>query len=257
MPVTDRVTDKNLIELAKQQYENKQRSTVPSVIVPLPSNGQVYQESSPLRKGVVEMRYMTAYDEDILTNSTYIKQGIVLDKLVQSLVLDSIDIDTLIIADKEAMIIAAKVHGYGPEYPVTVLDSTVTPAKMVQRTMNLAKLQIKPMTIQSNAAGEFAYTAEGIAIKFKYISRHEIETISDDHAVSDFLKLSIKEVNGSRELHDIEHFIRYQMTPTESKTFRKYIADNMPSIKLEAEFPGEAGGTFTAGFQIGGDLFWV
>jgi hypothetical protein len=257
MPVTDRVTDKNLIELAKQQYENKQRSTVPSVIVPLPSNGQVYQESSPLRSGTVEMRYMTAYDEDILTNSTYIKQGVVLDKLVQALVLAPIDIDELIIADKEAMIIAARVYGYGPEYPVTVLDSTVSPSKMVQRSMNLSKLQVNPMTIKSNPAGEFDYNAEGIAIKFKYVSRREIETISDEHAVSDFLKLSIKEVNGSRELHDIEHFIRYQMTPTESKTFRKYIADHMPSIKLESEFPGEAGGTFTAGFQIGGDLFWV
>ena len=257
MPVTNRVTDKNLIELAKQQYENKQRSVVPSVMVPLPSNGQVYQETSPLRKGVVEMRYMTAYDEDILTNSTYIKQGVVLDKLIASLVLDPIDINELIVADKEAMIIAARVYGYGPEYPVTVTDSTVNPPKLVQRNMNLSKLQVNPMTIQSNAAGEFDYIAEGIAIKFKYISRRDIETISDEHAVSDFLKLTIKEVNGKRDMHDIEHFIRYQMTPTESKTFRKYIADNLPSIKLEAEFPGEAGGTFTAGFQIGGDLFWV
>ncbi len=97
MPVTDRLSDKNLIELAKQQYENKQRSTVPSVLVPLPSKGQVYPESSALRKGHVEMRYMTAYDEDILTNSTYIKQGVVLDKLVKSLVLDPIDIDDLIV----------------------------------------------------------------------------------------------------------------------------------------------------------------
>ena len=72
MPVTERFSDKNLIELAKQQYENKQRSTIPSIAVTLPSKGLVYPESSPLRKGTVEMRYMTAYDEDILTNTTYI-----------------------------------------------------------------------------------------------------------------------------------------------------------------------------------------
>jgi hypothetical protein len=255
MPVTDRLSDKNLIELAKQQYENKQRSTVPSVLVPLPSKGQVYPESSALRKGHVEMRYMTAYDEDILTNSTYIKQGVVLDKLVKSLVLDPIDIDDLIIADKEALIIASRVHGYGNEYNVTVLDPKTN--KSLNRIMDLTKLQLKSFTLQSNAAGEFDYIAQGIAIKFKYISRKEIELISDDHAVSDFLKSTIKEVNGSRTQADIDHFIKYQMTPVESKTFRKYIADNMPGIVLESEFTGEDGGTFTAGFQIGADFFWA
>ena len=255
MPVTDRVSDKNLIELAKQQYENKQKSTVPSVLVPLPSNGQVYPESSPLRKGHIEMRYMTAYDEDILTNSTYIKQGIVLDKLVQSLVLDAVNIDDLIVADKEAMIIAARIHGYGHEYGVTVMDPNT--GKALQRVLDLSKLQINALQLQSNAAGEFDYTDTGIAIKFKYISRKEIESISDDHAVSDFLKLTITEVNGTRAEHDIDKFIRYQMTPIESKKFRKFVADNMPSIKLESQFTGEDGGTFTAGFQIKADFFWV
>jgi hypothetical protein len=255
MPVTDRGSDKNLIELAKQQYENKQKSTVPSVLVPLPSKGQVYPESSPLRKGVVEMRYMTAYDEDILTNSTYIKQGIVLDKLVSALVLDAINVDDLIVADKEAMIIAARVHGYGAEYGVTVMDPNT--GKALQRNMDLSKLEVNPMKMQSNKDGEFDYTDVGIAIKFKYISRKEIDSISDDHAVSDFLQASIKEVNGSRAEHDINNFIRYQMTPIESKTFRKFIADNMPSIKLESQFTGEDGGTFTAGFQIKADFFWV
>tara|TARA_R110000868_G_scaffold228180_1_gene481169 strand:- start:1648 stop:2415 length:768 start_codon:yes stop_codon:yes gene_type:complete len=255
MPVTDRGSDKNLIELAKQQYENKQKSTVPSVLVPLPSKGQVYPESSPLRKGIVEMRYMTAYDEDILTNSTYIKQGIVLDKLVSALVLDAVNIDDLIVADKEAMIISARVHGYGAEYGVTVMDPNT--GKALQRQMDLAKLEVNPMQLQSNNAGEFDYTDVGIAIKFTYISRKEIDSISDDHAVSDFLRASIKEVNGSRAEHDINNFIRYQMTPVESKTFRKFIADNMPSIKLESQFTGEDGGTFTAGFQIKADFFWV
>lgn len=255
MPVTDRLSDKNLIELAKQQYENKQRSTVPSVLIALPSKGQVYPESSPLRKGHVEMRYMTAYDEDILTNSTYIKQGVVLDKLVKSLVLDSIDVDDLIIADKEALIIASRVHGYGAEYNVSVVDPRT--GKTLPRVMNLSNLQVKPFTLQSNNAGEFDYTAEGIAIKFKYISRKEVESLSDDHAISDFLRASIKEVNGSRSEADIDKFIRYQMTPLESKQFRKYIADNMPGIVLESQFTGEDGGTFSAGFQIGADFFWI
>ena len=85
--LSNRMTDKNLIELAKQQHENKQLSKYPGLIVNLPSYGKIYPESSVLRPGQLEMRYMTAYDEDILTNPSYIKEGILFDKLIESLVI--------------------------------------------------------------------------------------------------------------------------------------------------------------------------
>ena len=66
--VTDRLDNKQIVELAKQQYENqKQTSKFPANIIILPSNGNVYAETSALRSGKVEMRHMTAYDEDILS----------------------------------------------------------------------------------------------------------------------------------------------------------------------------------------------
>jgi hypothetical protein len=73
--VSTRVSNNNLIELVKQNYEKTQTSKIPGSIIELPSKGLVYPESSPLRSGTVEIRYMTAYDEDILTNGSYIKQG--------------------------------------------------------------------------------------------------------------------------------------------------------------------------------------
>ena len=78
--VTDRYNDKNLIDLAKQQYVDKKTSTIPSEIVQLPSQGKIYPKDHPLREGIIEIRHMTAYDEDILTNLSYIQQGVVLDK---------------------------------------------------------------------------------------------------------------------------------------------------------------------------------
>jgi hypothetical protein len=78
--------DSNIIEIAKQRYESKQRSKLPSIIVSLASAGKIYPESSPLRAGQIEMRYMTAYDEDILTNTSYIKNGVVFDKLLESII---------------------------------------------------------------------------------------------------------------------------------------------------------------------------
>jgi hypothetical protein len=254
MPVTERFNDKNLIELAKQQYENKQRSTIPANTVKLPSGGQVYPESSPLRKGTVEMRYMTAYDEDILTNTSYIKQNIVIDKLLQALILDPVDVDDMIISDKEYLIIAARIHGFGAEYTVAITDPA---GRSAVRTLDLSKLEMRPFTLTSNSQGEFPYTAEGIDIKFRFLNKREVDAISDDHTISDFLMHTIAEVNGSRKSHDIEHFVRYQMTPRESRDFRRYVAENIPGVNLEAQFEGEDGGTFTAGFPLRSDLLWL
>ena len=86
--MTDRLSDSNIIELAKRSYENKEKSKLPSSIVNLASKGLVYPKSHPFRKGYTEMRYMTAYDEDILTNTSYIRENIVIDKLLESLILD-------------------------------------------------------------------------------------------------------------------------------------------------------------------------
>ena len=254
MPMTEHLSDKNLINIAKQKYESQQISTVPSVIVPLPSKGQVYAKSNPLRSGTVEMRYMTAYDEDILTNSSYIKQGVVLDKLVKALIVSNINVDDLIIPDKEALIIAARMHGYGSEYNVSVTDPTSN--KTLQRVLNLSALQHKSFELTPDENGEFDYEVGETQLKFKFLSRREIEKISDDHSLSDFLRFSIKQIGESREQHEIDKFIKYQMRPIESKQLRTFIAENIPGLVMQTEFQGEDGGTFTAGFQIGSDLFW-
>ena len=79
---TDRY-DKNIIELAKKEYQSTQRGKLPVELVRLASGGDIYPESNPLRKGIIEMRYMTAYDEDILTNASFMREGVVLDKLLE------------------------------------------------------------------------------------------------------------------------------------------------------------------------------
>jgi hypothetical protein len=73
-------------------------------------------EGSELAKGYVEMKYMTAKEEDILTNSNYIKNGTVLDKLLKSMIVSKINYDDLLIGDKNAIMIAARILGYGSEY---------------------------------------------------------------------------------------------------------------------------------------------
>lgn len=254
MPVTDRVSDKNLIELAKQQFESSKQSMVPANAVSLPSQGKVYPESSPLRQGYVEMRHMTAYDEDILSNGTYIRQGIVFDKLLESLLITPVDLNDIISADKEAMIIAARIHGYGAEYPVTVIDPNTN--TQLQRTLNLDKLKTRSIELESDENGEFTYTIQNHVIKYRYISSKLLSSISAEHSVSQLLERTITEVDGSRKQMDITDFIRFKMTPLQSKQFRKHLEETVPRLLLQSEFAGEDGGTFTAGFQVGSDLFW-
>ncbi len=102
--------------MAKQEQP---KFKFPTEIVELPSKGLLYPEGHPLSSGTVEMKYMTAKEEDILTNMSYIKQGVVIDKLLQSLLVTSFPYDDLLIGDKNAIMVAARVLGYGKDYPFT------------------------------------------------------------------------------------------------------------------------------------------
>ena len=97
--------------------ENKFK--VPTETIELPSQGLLYPESHPLSSGKIEMKYMTAREEDILTNAAYIKQGTVIDKLLQSLIVTKFDYNDLLVGDKNALMIAARVLAYGSNYNFT------------------------------------------------------------------------------------------------------------------------------------------
>ena len=99
----------------------EQQQQFPTEIVTLPSKGLLYAEDSPLRSGKIEMKYMTAREEDILTNVNLIKNGTVLDKLLQSLIVTpNVNYGDLLVGDKNAILVAARILGYGPEYHVLI-----------------------------------------------------------------------------------------------------------------------------------------
>jgi hypothetical protein len=243
--------DPNVIELAKQRFETKQRSKLPSIIVELASSGKIYPESSPLRSGQIEMRYMTAYDEDILTNTSYIKNGIVFDKLLESIIVtEGINVQEISTFDKNGLIMYARILSYGADYPVQIKDPET--GNMLERSIDLRKVGFKAFTLNSDSNGEFDYDINGNKIKFSYNIKLDILNSS----VTEMLATIIKQVNGSRAASDIENFIRYELLAKDSKDFRLYFLENVPGIDLTFEFEGENGGTFKSGFQLGSDLFW-
>ena len=109
----------------------------PTEVVDLPSKGLVYPKSNPLSSGKVEMKYMTAKEEDILTNQSYIERGTVMDKLLESLIINKeVNYEDIIVGDKNALLVAARILGYGGEYTFEYRGE--------QETVDLSELDNKP-----------------------------------------------------------------------------------------------------------------
>ena len=108
----------------------------PTETIELPSKGLIYPETHPLSSGTLEMKYMTAKEEDILSNQTYIQKGIVLDKLLQSLIVNKdIEVEDLVVGDKNALLVAARVLGYGKNYEVIIKGQEHTVEVIIENTV--------------------------------------------------------------------------------------------------------------------------
>ena len=247
--LTDRYSNENLINLATDKYDKTKKSTLPSEIVTLASGGKVYPKSNPLSSGKVEMRYMTAYDEDILTNASYISEGVVLDKLLEALIISDIDINDIATVDKDGLIIHARIVSYGKMYPVLVTDPKTN--NNLKREVDLSKMKSFDFKLEPDDNGEFDYTInEDFKLKFRYTTTEATGTVSE------VLTKSITQINKSRKTEDIEHFVKYEFLAKDARKFRSYISENAPGMNYEYEFEGEDGGTFISRFQPGTDLFW-
>ena len=197
------------------------------------------------------MRYMTAYDEDILTNPSFIKQGVVIDKLIEALIVSDVNYKEIAQIDKEGLILSARILSYGSNYPVQVTDPKTK--KLLDRDVDLTKITSTSIDIESDENGEFDYTINDIKLKWKFLP---IQISSDNFTVSEYLSNTICEINGSRNQDEIDDFIRYSFLARDSKEFQKYIIKNTPSLNLDYKFEGENGSAFSAGFQIGPNFFW-
>ena len=100
--------------------ETVQKIDVPTEVIDLPSRGYFYPEGHPLSSGKIDMKYMTAKEEDILASQNLIKQGVVIDKLLQSLIVTKCNYNEILTMDKNAIFIAARMLSYGKDYEVTL-----------------------------------------------------------------------------------------------------------------------------------------
>ena len=209
-------------------------------MVDLPSKGLLYPEGNPLAEGKVEMKYMTAKEEDILTNQAYIKQGIVLDKLLQSLIVTKINYDDLIVGDKNALMVASRVLGYGKDYDFVYDDESYV--------IDLSTIENKVFdeSLIKKGINEFSYTLpnSGNLVTFKILTAGDDKKIDAELAglkkinkdsspeLSTRLKYIITSVNGDREAKTIREFVDNHLLARDSRLLREYIRQVQPDVDL-------------------------
>jgi hypothetical protein len=234
---------------------------LPTEQVELPSKGLLYSEGSELAKGVVEIKYMTAREEDILTNQSYIKNGTVLDKLLKSLVVSPIDYDDLLIGDKNAIMVAARILGYGSEYKIDYNNEPYT--------IDLSKIENKEIKEElfSGRTNEFTFTLPKSknVVTFKLLTHKDEQNINREleglkkinkeasPELSTRMKYILTSVEGKRELKDIREFVDKYLLAQDSRALREYIKEIQPDVDLTF-FPD--GNTDRVNIPIGVSFFW-
>jgi len=218
---------------------------LPTEIVTLPSKGLLYPKESPLAKGEIEMKYMTAKEEDILTNTNFIKQGTVIDKLLQSLIVTKINYDDLLIGDKNAILIAARVLGYGAEYS---FGYTNNKGQEQEATVDLSKLEEKPVDESLYKNGNnftFTLPKSGNTVTFKLLTHGDEKKIDAEikglqkvnpngsFDVTTRLKYMITSVNGDHEQKSIRDFVDNFLLAPDARALREYYAKIQPDIEMK------------------------
>jgi hypothetical protein len=238
---------------------------LPTEQVDLPSKGLVYSKDNPLSSGVIEMKYMTAKEEDILTNQNYIKDGTVVDRLLKALIVSKINYDDLIVGDKNAIMVAARVLGYGKDYTFNYDGETVTVdlSELEQRFID------EEVLIEKNT-NQFSFTLphSKVEITFKLLNNRDDKSIKaeikglkkiDKKAspeLSTRLKYMITSINGDSDVKTIREFVDNYMLARDSRAFREYIREFQPDIDLTFNHVSSDGNERDLTLPMTVNFFW-
>jgi hypothetical protein len=242
---------------------------VPTEFIDLPSKGIPYPKDSALASGQIELKYLTAKEEDILTNINYIKAGTVLDKLFKSIIVSKIEYDELLLGDKDMIMIAARILGDGKDYTFEYTpEDSEGPIKI---TKDLSTIESKPISdvLQAHQM-EYSFILPycKLPVKFKLLTHRDEKLIDDeirgikkvqneDHSVSIRLKHTIVEVNGNRDRGFIKDFVENGLTVKDAKPLRAFISEITPGIKFTFDYTkqnGEVVGGLS--MPLTADFFW-
>lgn len=245
---------------------------IPHELVPLPSNGRVYpQESSLYGLEAIEIRPMTAREEDILTSQALLKKGTVITELIKSCIVDrSVNVLDLLSGDRNALMVAIRITGYGAEYSAEI-ECTECGVKS-PHDFNLGALPLKRLEVDPVVPGcnlfEFKLPYSNKVVKFKFMTGRDEEEIlltsqkqkklglSTDSNVTTSLLHSLVSVDGIEDRAKIAGFVK-AMPARDSLALRNYMKDVEPGIVMKQDTTcGACGHTEEVTMPLGVSFLW-
>ena len=247
---------------------------IPVETVPLPSTGKVYPVSSTLHnRETVEIKSMTAKEEDILTSKALIKNGTVITKLLQSCLVDkSINVSNMLSGDRNAIMVGVRITGYGSSYKTSV--SCPTCSEIQEHDFQLSQMPLKTLDIDPVSAGTNEFSVllpkTKATVHFKFLTGKDEEEITmtsnrkkkakilSDSLVTTRLQHSILSVNGRTDRTLISKFAT-NMPAIDSLFLREYIDKNEPGIDMSAEIVcsnPDCGELSEVSVPLGVSFFW-
>jgi hypothetical protein len=268
------MNDKDNIKSAKvdQKTETKEapKYPFPTEMVDLPSAGKLYSEDNPFSSGQIDIKYMTTKEEDILTSQNLIKKGIVIERLLESLIMTpGIDINDLCLGDKNAVMVAARILAYGAEY--TVEANHPTSGEKQKITFDLSECPFKELPSDvdySQNTFEFELPICKKMITFKILNGHDDKLIEKEikstmklnkfgasPEVSTRLKHALLSVEGNNSKGVVYEFVN-NMLARDSLALRDEIARLAPDIILQQEIEWDGGETVDVDIPLAVNFFW-
>ena len=245
---------------------------IPAESVPLPSRGVIYDASGPLfQKETLDIKPMTAKEEDILTSRALIKKGTVLTKLIQSCLLDkSINPDDLISGDRNALLVSLRITGYGADYDVEV-DCPECGTRSKQ-TFDLSTLRIKRLEIDPVSQGENLFevqlpvTKKVVRVKFLTgkderemmvtAERKKKAGLNTDTSVTDRLMQSIISVDGITDKNKLGFFVK-NIPARDSLVLRRFLDNYEPGVDMKSWMTcPSCHEQSEVGLPMGASFFW-
>ena len=240
-----------------------QEFSMPTETVELPSKGILYPEGHPLSSGKVEMKYMTAKEEDILTNPNYLKQGNVIDKLLQSMLVTKFNYDDLLIGDKNAIMVAARILSYGKNYDIVVRGK--------EHTVDLSLLSNKVFNEEELKKGnsfEFELPATKNVVTFKLLTHGDEKEIDQEvkgvqklqkdsfPEATTRLKHIITSINGNPDKKHIREFVDKYFLAADARSLRHEYNRVSPDLDMKFTYTDEDGVEKEAALPITMTFFW-
>lgn len=199
----------------------------PSEVIDLPSGGLLYPDGHPLSGGTIEIKYMTAREEDILTSQNLVNRGIVLDKLFESIILSDVDPNDIVVGDKNAVYLASRIMAYGPEYQARIRCPECGTNQTIEVDLSaLENKQVEPPPSRGNQFG-LKLPQSGKEITFKVLTHGDSKAI--DQEIEQWDKLNESNVEVPRSEMSIRY--KYIITSVDGETnkakIKRFVTDGL------------------------------